>query len=98
MPVGLILTIGAVTAILLVVVVLFAQAAFYYADESQIQKKVIARPFTELEQIRSTQLSKLNQPPHFVDKEKGIVQLPIDMAMKIYLEKQGKNAGGAAEH
>ncbi len=84
-------TIGVVGAILVFVIVVFLQAIFYRVQSSEIQQKVYSEIPETLAALRADQQGQLNSY-HWVDKEKGVAAIPIDIAMQQTIAEQNKSA------
>jgi hypothetical protein len=78
------ITIGVVSAILLVEVVVGVQALFYSVQETEIAAKQTSQPAWELADLRLEQETELNAY-RWVDQEKGLVAIPIDRAIDLYV-------------
>ena len=71
--------IGAVGAILVVAVIFLIQGLYERRVNAEFQRKVIPEVPRALREARIEQLEKFQ--PRFIDKEKGIVAVPIEEAM-----------------
>jgi hypothetical protein len=87
-PVAIVLTVGAVSALLLVLIIVLTQCLWLVTEEQQFERLVVERPFEKLEQIESEQLAALHADPTWIDRENGVVQIPIDLAIQRYAEQQ----------
>ncbi len=85
--VALIATCGIVAAAILVVLIVGLQAWFYHARDAEHQRKVVSQPYIELKSMQAKQLDQLHSY-RFQDKDKGIVQIPIDLAIERYLHQR----------
>lgn len=83
--------IGIVSAIVLFVVVVLLQALFYRAEQVENVRKVVAVAPQELSQLRAEQLELLHSYK-VVDQQKGVVAIPIDLAMKLIVQEAGRSA------
>jgi hypothetical protein len=81
--------VGLVFAILLFVLVVVLQAYFYRADQEENVRKVVAQAPEELSQLLSQQEEKLHSYK-ILDPKKGVVAIPIDVAMKLVVRDGGK--------
>jgi hypothetical protein len=81
--------VGLVFAILLFVVVVVLQAYFYRANDEENVRKVVAQAPDELSQLTSQQEEKLHSYK-ILDPQKGVIAIPIDLAMKILVRDGGK--------
>lgn len=55
-----------------------------------LQTNVTAR--TDIRDLRRDESAKLNDPPSWEDKDKGVVRIPIDKAIDLYLSRVAPNA------
>lgn len=85
----LIVTIGIVSAILLIVVILGMEAWFKSEEQAQFEIEAAANPNQTLERLRDDQLSNINAY-HWVNRDKGLVTIPIADAMKQIVAANGK--------
>ncbi|HEX2973652.1 MAG TPA: hypothetical protein VHP11_15060 [Tepidisphaeraceae bacterium] len=83
-----IFTIGVVSACLLVVIVIGVQAMFVAQEQAEIAG-YDTTPVLSLENLKLQQQVRLNSY-RWVDREKQMVAIPIDQAMRIMAETQGK--------
>lgn len=84
-----ILTIGAVSGILVIVLVIGLQAWFLSEEHSEIEAKYGSTVNVQLVELREKQQAKIREY-RWVDKEKGIAAIPVEQAMKVLIENQGK--------
>jgi type II secretory pathway pseudopilin PulG len=87
--------VGIVFAILLFVVVVLLQAFFYRAEQQENVRKVVAVAPQELSQLRAQQEEVLHSYK-VIDPQKGVVAIPIDVAMKLVVDEGGKSPWPAA--
>jgi len=83
--------VGIVFAIGLFVVVVLLQAFFYRAEQEENVRKVVAVAPQELSQLRAQQQELLHSYK-VVDQQKGVVAIPIDLAMKLVVQEAGRSA------
>lgn len=81
--------VGIVFAILLFVVVVLLQAFFYRAEQEENLRKVVAVAPEELSQLKAQQQELLHSYK-LVDASKGVVAIPIDLAMNLVVREGGK--------
>lgn len=81
--------VGLVFAILLFVVVVVLQAYFYRAEEAENVRKAVAVAPEELSQLRVQQQERLHSYK-IMDPQKGVIAIPIDRAMKLFVRDGGK--------
>jgi hypothetical protein len=86
--VPLIVTIGVVSCILVIVLIVGTEA--WYDSEAQAEFNYEADQFpnTSLLSLKAGQLANINSY-HWVDQKKGIVAIPIDDAIKIMVQTGG---------
>jgi hypothetical protein len=89
---SLLLTVGAVSGILLVVLIIGVQAWFLREVQREVRIKyednpqALPQPLTNL---KLEQMAKINQS-RWVDQSKGIVAIPIADAMKLIVANHGQ--------
>ncbi len=81
--------VGIVFAILLFVVVVLLQAFFYQAEQQENVRKVVAVAPEQLSRLQAEQ-GELLHSYKVVDQQKGVVAIPIDLAMKLVVSEGGK--------
>lgn len=87
----LIVTVGIISVLLLIVSAIGLEAWFRYEETSEMEQKWKDNPNTWLADIRQRETSELNGGYHWVNKDKKIVAIPIDDAMRIVAaDNQGK--------
>ncbi len=85
----LIITIGAVSATLLVVIFIGLHAWYLYEEDYAVRAKTdAARPIERIH-VRTQQQINLNSPPKFIDASQTMVQIPIERAMQLIADKRG---------
>lgn len=77
-------------AILLFVVVVLLQAFFYGAERRESLRKVVAVAPQELSQLRAQQ-GELLHAYKILDPQKGVVAIPIDLAMQLFVREGGRS-------
>ena len=82
------LIVGAVGIVLLVVVVILLEVLFYDTAETEYQRKVVAEPPQQLRLLQAEQRERLNSY-HWVDRENGVVAIPIERAMELVVRESG---------
>ena len=83
--------VGIVFAIVLFVLVVLLQAFFYRQEQEENVRKVVAVAPQELSQLRAQQQELLHSYK-VVDQQKGVVAIPIDLAMKLVVQDAGRSA------
>ena len=86
-------TIGTLVAVLAlsVIVVALAVTAMVRSDERSLETaRDSAANLGPVRELKTGQLAKLSAAPTFVDKAKGIVSVPIELAMKLEVESARK--------
>lgn len=88
------LIVGAVGIVLLVVVVILLEVLFYDTAETEYQRKVVAEQPQQLRLLQAEQRDRLNAY-RWVDRENGVVALPIERAMELVVKESGAAADAA---
>ena len=86
--------VGVVGAVLVFVVIVLLQALFQSAEQAELARKVTSAAPAELESLRAEQLGLLNGY-RWVDREKGIVAIPIEQAMELTVRDAGARTPAA---
>ena len=81
--------VGAVSTVLLVVVIFALQAWFYYEQKTEVTTKESANPNWVLRDIKLNQQEKINTY-RWIDQKKQIAAIPIDLAIKLTAKSQSK--------
>lgn len=90
--IGLLVVIGIVSVLLLVQIVVVAEAYFYNTLEREITvKQVQGEPQWELSELTHSQQAELNSY-RWVDRERQRVSIPIDRAIQRYVDRQVQRA------
>jgi hypothetical protein len=95
--VPLILTIGIVSGIMLLVIVIGTQAWFQNEEQSEIAAKAQEFPHAALIELQNGQRVNINSY-HWVDKKNDVVTVPIGRAMEVMLETHGNLPTTAPSH
>lgn len=74
--------VGAIGTLLLIMVVVLLQAFFYRAEQSENERKALMTSPAELRRLQTAQREQL-AGRRWVDREKGIVAIPIEDAMRL---------------
>lgn len=82
-----IVVIGIVAVILLIVIVVATQAFFYNTQDREVFRKDVSQPSWQLSHLLLQQRAELGGYK-MVDRDKGIVCIPIDVAMRRFVQKQ----------
>jgi hypothetical protein len=85
----LLITIGAISAILVLVIVIGVTAWFMDEKDQEIATKYENAPNVWLSNLRLEQQTKLNGE-RWIDRDKKIIQIPIDRAMELIVQNGGK--------
>ena len=91
-----IVVVGFISAIVTFVVILAAQAVFFATDYAETQRKIAAETPTPLTEGLTQQQNRLSGYG-WVDPAKGVVNIPIENAMRLVVEDQQTPAKAAAE-
>jgi hypothetical protein len=86
---GLIFVIGAISSVLVIVVVIGLQAWFLYEERRETDSKAATSVNLELENLKTDYQSKL-QGYHWVDRDKQIASIPLEQAKKLLISNKGK--------
>ncbi len=84
---------GAVSVLLLVEIVVVAQAYYYNLQEREIAAKQVAPPVWELADLRAAQQAELNSF-RWADRERLRAALPIDLAVREYVRQEAGRPDG----
>lgn len=84
----LLITIGAISAILVLVIVVGVQAWFTNEEDQEIAKKYEDAPNVWLDNLRLEQKTKL-QGERWINRDQKIIQIPIDQAMDLIVKNGG---------
>lgn len=87
----LLAVIGVVSGLLLLEIVVVAEAYFYNIQEEEIVAKQVSQPSWELSEIVLSQQTELNSY-RWVDRDQQRVSIPIDRAIKRFVEVQAQRA------
>ena len=79
---ALIVTVGAISSLLLVVIIIGLQAWFTYEERLEVQQKWA--------QSKNVQLETLLEQQRAAIAQRGPTTIPIDQAMKTLVERKGK--------
>jgi len=85
-----------VGAVLTFVAVVFLQAVFYRAETAEYERKVVNESPKKLRSARAEQSAVLNEY-RWVDRENGVVAIPIERAMEILVERGDSPVTGSGE-
>lgn len=80
--------IGFVSVVLTFALIVGLQALYYHVEEEEIQRKTSSDSFGPLAEERARQRGQLNTYG-WVDREAGIVHIPIDQAIGMVAEADG---------
>jgi hypothetical protein len=86
--VPLILTIGIVSGIMLLVIVIGTEAWFQSEEQAEFASKAVEFPHQGLLDLQSGQRANINSY-HWVDKKNNVVAIPIGRAMEVMMETNG---------
>lgn len=87
--------VGIVGTILLIFCILALQAAYYNLDAAEAQRKIFSQPPVELMELRAGQQHNLTTYG-WVDRDKGIVRIPIDRAIELTVQELASGAAPSA--
>jgi hypothetical protein len=75
-------TVGIVGTIIVIIVVVFVQGLYESEKRDEFQRKVVDEAPAELRSLRAAQRTRLEETG-WVDKQHGIVAIPIERAMEL---------------
>jgi sterol desaturase/sphingolipid hydroxylase (fatty acid hydroxylase superfamily) len=87
--VPLILTIGAVSVVLLVVIAVGASAWYLSEDQETRAEEFDQFPYQTAVTLKDTQLTRITAPAHWVDANHTVAAIPIDEAMHLVVTSGG---------
>ena len=87
---------GVVGAVLVFVIVLGLQAAYYHFEAKELERKVVQPQPEQLRQLTNEQLGQLLSY-RWVDQKKKMVAIPIDRAMELEIRDLSKSPASAKE-
>lgn len=79
--------VGAVSTVLLIVVVFALQAWFYYEFQTEQQLKDAANPNWALREVQMKEREKINSY-RWVDRKNQVATIPIDLAIKLTAQSE----------
>ena len=82
---------GVIAVVLFFVLVTAIQAFFYRYERAYLAERVYAEAPVEPRRIRDEQLERISGY-RWVDRENGVVAIPIDRAMELVVEEYGVSA------
>ena len=85
----LILVIGAVSGFLVLVIVIGLQAWFMSEEQAELSQVYSGAVNYQLHDLRAEQQARMNTY-RWIDRDKQIVAVPVDEAMKMLIESKGK--------
>ncbi len=90
----LIAVVGMVGSLLVVILIVALQALYYRTEQAEFVRKVVSEQPLELRDLQAKQLDLLNHP-RWVDRNAGVVAVPIDRAMELVLRDGAGPPAGA---
>ena len=84
--------VGTIGALIVLISVMLLQVLFYRTSDNEAVRKAGGRS-EEVRRLQDEQRARL-ESYHWVDRERGVVAIPIDRAMELLLSEQG--GGGRA--
>lgn len=87
----LLIVIAIISGLLLLEIVVVAEAYFYNTQEAEVVTKQVSQPSWELSEIILGQQAELNSY-RWVDRDKQRVSIPIDRAITRFVENQAQRA------
>ncbi|MGD1276989.1 MAG: hypothetical protein ABR964_07185 [Tepidisphaeraceae bacterium] len=86
--VPLVLTIGIVSGVLLVVMIIGTEAWYRSEEQSEIAAKAREYPYQPLIDLKASGSKRISEY-RWVDRNNGVVAIPIERAMQIMVQTQG---------
>jgi hypothetical protein len=80
--------IGVVGALVLVLVIIGLQALYYRTEQAEVVRKVESAAPEEWSRVRAEQEARLHSY-RWVDREQGVVAIPIERAMELLVRGEG---------
>lgn len=78
-------TVGVVGILVLVIVVFLVQGMYEQVSRAELERKVVSQVPEELRSLRAAQVERLREVK-WVDRERGLVTIPIDEAIARLVE------------
>jgi len=78
---------GVIGCVLLLAILFGLEAVFYSSQQSEFREKVVSSKPAELRLVQSEQLEAIRDY-HWIDREAGVVGLPVERAMELMVEEQ----------
>ncbi|WP_428938466.1 hypothetical protein [Fontivita pretiosa] len=85
----LIITIGAISGLMVIVATIGLQAWYMSEERDELERKSAGAVYRELVDLQADQRAKISSY-RWVDRDKQVVAIPIDDAMKLLIRNQGK--------
>jgi hypothetical protein len=85
-PASMTVIVGIIGAILLLAVILVTQVLFFNVQRIEDENKLYAARPAELADLQARELAQINTY-RYVDREKGVVAIPIDRAIELYADE-----------
>ena len=85
--------VGTVGLVLLAVILLLLEVLYQRTSQAEIERKVVDEQPQELRQLEARQLEQLGGYA-WVDRERGIVKVPLERAMELVIDEAGREPGG----
>jgi hypothetical protein len=86
-----IIMIGIIASILVLEIVVGVEAYFYNMETAEIEAKSTSQPIWELNNLVLQQQAEINSYS-WIDRDKGIVAIPIDQAMEKIVRNRANRA------
>ncbi len=86
--VPLVFTIGVVSGFLLITIVIGVQAWYLSEEQGEIDAKADTSPVQILVDAKEAR-AHLSDPPHWTDKSRKTLQIPIEQAMDLIVSNKG---------
>ncbi len=93
--VGATVVVGVAGAILVLVIILALRVVYYHFAEEEVYRKVLSQESQELLRVTREQREKL-ESFGWIDKEKGVARVPIEVAMDLVVKDLAVEAASPA--
>ena len=91
----MIVTVGLISVVVTAVSVIAVQALYYSYATNETQRNVIEAPTADADSKLAEQIAKLSRYS-WTNREKGVVTVPIERAMRLIVQEKRANIAGDA--
>jgi len=85
---------GVTTVIILAILLVWLRSYFFVVRNETIQKNYLSAPNPKIDDLHAHEKQVLNSYG-WVDRQKGIVHIPIDQAMELMVRDSGRGVAGS---